>query len=392
MYGNEPIFLDYQSTTPVDPRVVDAMRAYFDQEYGNPHSSEHILGWRAMAAVERAKQKISSFVGAEPNEVIFTSGATESNNLAILGSGRGNKDRRRSRILVTTTEHKCVLAAANALKNMHNYQVDYIPVNPDGVVDLDFLEDCVADDVLLISVMAVNNEIGTIQPLTAVREIARRHQVLVHTDAAQAPCAMDLGNIMEAADLVSLSAHKFYGPKGIGALVISRELKERLEPIIYGGGQQDNLRSGTLPVPLIVGMAAATGLLSSQERTRLGELRHMFLSLVAGSLDVKVNGPGIDYRHPGNLNLQITGIDASDLLQRLQPKTCFSTGSACSAGSIEPSHVLRAIGLDADELDASFRISLGRFTDQQDVVRASELIINATEQAKSEFTVGRRAL
>ena len=250
------IYADYQATTPADPRVLEKMAPYWRESFGNPHSNDHMVGWRAAEAVRESLTSVAMLIGADPDEIVFTSGATESNNLALLGlARRAPADRRR--ILVSAIEHKCVLAAAQALREHESFTVETIPVDREGFIDLDSLENMLDDTVLTASIMAVNNEVGTIQNIPAISGILGSRGILFHCDAAQAPCAMDVGNLAAHADLISLSGHKMYGPQGIGTLYIRRDLQPDIEPIIYGGGQQNGLRSGTLPLPLCVGMAAA---------------------------------------------------------------------------------------------------------------------------------------
>ena len=279
------IYADYQATTPVDPRVAERMAAYWSEAFGNPHSNDHVIGWRAAEAVREAGASVASLIGADPDEVIFTSGATEANNLALLGLARRAPSGRR-RILVSAIEHKCVLAAAGSLAEREGFTVETIPVDSEGFVDLDALESMVDETVLAVSVMAVNNEVGTIQDIERISGALLPHGVLFHCDAAQAPCAMDITSLASHADLISLSGHKVYGPKGIGALYIRRDVQDRIEPIIYGGGQQAGLRSGTVPTPLCVGMAAAVDILNSpegaEERKRVAEQRDSFVRLLQG--------------------------------------------------------------------------------------------------------------
>ena len=252
MDRRETIYADYQATTPVDERVLEKMAPCWSRSFGNPHSSDHVVGWRAGEAVREAAESVAALISADADEVIFASGATEANNLALLGLGRRAPDGR-DRVLLSAIEHKCVLGAARALAENHGISVETIPVDRDGFVDFEVLEQRVDDSVLLVSVMAVNNEVGTIQNIPRIAELLAPHGIVFHCDAAQAPCAMDVSNLAEHADLISLSAHKFYGPQGIGALYIRRDLKDSIEPIIYGGGQQEGLRSGTVPMPLCVG-------------------------------------------------------------------------------------------------------------------------------------------
>ena len=372
------IYADYQATTPVDPRVAEKMAPHWGEVFGNPHSNDHAIGWRAADAVRDAAASVADLIGADPDEVVFTSGATEANNLALLGvARRASSDRRR--ILVSAIEHKCVLAAARSLAEREGFTVETIPVSREGFVDLGALEAMVDETVLVVSVMAVNNEVGTIQDIESISNVLLPYGVLFHCDAAQAPCAMDMTSIAFRADLISLSGHKLYGPKGIGALYIRRNVQDRIEPIIYGGGQQGGLRSGTVPTPLCVGMAAAVDILRSLEgqieRTRVAEQRDLFVRLLLNANpSVAVNGPKEEYRHPGNANLRFDGLVSQDILGSLQPNLAASTGAACASGIPEPSHVLRALGLSMAEAESSIRFSFGRFTTQSEVEEAVHLL------------------
>lgn len=375
----ESVYLDHQATTPVDSRVLTEMLPYFSNSFGNPHSSDHSFGWESAHAVENAAAQIARLLGADADEIFFTSGATESNNLALLGLGRRAAGGKRHRILLSAVEHKCVLAAGRVLQEQYGFTVDVIPVDAEGFIDLLVLEDRLGEDVLAVSVMAVNNEIGTIQAIGEVSKLVRNHGAVLHCDAVQAPLAMNTEDIARQSDIVSLSAHKMYGPKGIGALVISRELQDRIEPLIYGGDQQNGLRSGTVPVPLCVGMGAAAELLAAGEagkrRAALRRRRDAFVEKLNGlACSVAVNGPSGCLRHPGNANIRFTDFAAHDILSALQPRLAASTGSACTSGIPEPSHVLRAIGLDTDEADSSIRFSLGFGTNDEDIEEAVTLI------------------
>ena len=376
------IYADYQATTPVDPRVLGKMAPYWNELFGNPHSSDHVVGWRSAEAVREAASSVGALIGADPDEIVFTSGATEANNLALLGLARRAPPERR-RILVSAIEHKCVLAAARSLEEREGFTVETIPVDGEGFVDLEALAAMVDETVLVASIMAVNNEIGTVQDLPRIATLLRRHDVLFHCDAAQAPCAMDAGDLALHADLISLSGHKAYGPQGIGALYVRRDIQERVEPIIYGGGQQGGLRSGTVPVPLCVGMAAAAEIVGSaegvDERARIEQQRDWFVEVVKGSRHrVVVNGPMGNLRHPGNANLRFDGLAAQDILGALQPRVAASTGAACTSGIPEPSHVLRALGLSSDQAESSIRFSFGRFTTNQEANEAAHLVITGT--------------
>ena len=383
---NNTIYADYQSTTPVDPRVLEKMAPYWRESFGNPHSNDHMVGWRAAEAVRESLTSVAALIGADPDEIVFTSGATEANNLALLGlARRAPADRRR--ILVSAIEHKCVLAAAQALREHENFTVETIPVDREGFIDLDSLENMLDDTVLAASIMAVNNEVGTIQNIPAISGILGSRGILFHCDAAQAPCAMDVGNLAVHADLISLSGHKIYGPQGIGALYIRRDLQPDIEPIIYGGGQQNGLRSGTLPLPLCVGMAAAAGILRTtegvKERSRISGQRDLFIRLLQNSgIPAPLNGPAGQWRHPGNANLRFSGFAAEDILGSVQPQLAASTGAACSSGIPEPSHVLRAMGLSNAEAGSSIRFSFGRFTTGDEVEEAARLVIRSLESAQ----------
>ena len=298
-------------------------------------------------------------IGADPDEVVFTSGATEANNLALLGLARRAPAERR-RILVSAIEHKCVLAAARSLAEREGFSVETIPVDGEGFVDLDALEGLVDETVLVVSIMAVNNEIGTIQDMQSISRVLVPHGVLFHCDAAQAPCAMDMSRFAAYADLISLSGHKVYGPKGSARSTSGVKFKSRIEPIIYGGGQQDGLRSGTVPTPLCIGMAAAIDIIrspeGSQERRRVSGQRDAFVRLLQESTPALImNGPTGDLRHPGNANLRFDGFVAQDVLGSLQPYLAASTGAACTSGIPEPSHVLSALGLNTVEAESSIR-------------------------------------
>ena len=376
------IYADYQATTPVDPRVLEKMLPYWGESFGNPHSNDHIVGWKAAEAVQESLTSVATLIGADPDEIVFTSGATEANNLALFGLARRAPPSRR-RILVSAIEHKCVLAAARALEEREGFSVETIPVDKEGFVDLNILETMLDGSVLAASIMAVNNEVGTIQDLPSIAALLARHDIVFHCDAAQAPSAMDVSRLAEYTDLISLSGHKIYGPQGIGGLYVRRDLHSDIEPIIYGGGQQNGLRSGTVPVPLCVGMSAAAGILQaegSQERPEVANQRNLFVNLLLDSgFAVTINGPAWDRRHPGNANLRFEGFAAQDVLGVLQPDLAASTGAACTSGIPESSHVLSAMGLNEKEADSSVRFSFGRFTTKRQVREAATFVLKALE-------------
>ena len=393
MPDSKTIYADYQATTPVDPRAVEKMAPYWGESFGNPHSNDHIIGWRANEAVVSAATSVANLVGASPNEIIFTSGATEANNLALLGlARRAPPDRRR--ILVSAIEHKCILASARALVERYGFKVETIPVDGEGFIDLDALERRLDTSVLVVCAMAVNNEVGTIQYIPSIAALVQSHGTLLHCDAAQAPCAMDVSDLATYADFISLSGHKIYAPQGIGALCIRHGLQDQVEPLFYGGGQQDGVRSGTVPMPLCVGMGIATQILASPdglvERNRVAIQRDAFVSrLQRSSTPLHLNGTSTNRKHPGNANIRFESFDARDILGVLQPQLAASTGAACTSGIPEPSHVLRAMGLTESESDASIRFSFGRFTTNDEVNEAAELVIEALNTLTPQL--GRRS-
>lgn len=358
------------------------MIPYLRDSFGNPHSTEHCIGWEAARAVEQAAERIAPLVRADADEIIFTSGATESNNLAILGLARRSAGGERRRILLSAIEHKSVLAVGRALERHYGFSVEKIPVDSAGFIELHALKDMLDEDVLAISVVAVNNEIGTIQDVQQIARLAECYGAVFHCDAAQAPIALLPDLNWPQGAILSLSAHKMYGPKGIGVVAIPREIQQTIEPLIYGGGQQNGLRSGTVPVPLCVGMGLAAQLLTTGDaeirRVALRRRRDAFVNeLKTLPWPISVNGPIGRARHPGNINVQFVGFSAQVILNALQPRIAASTGSACTSGFPEPSHVLRAIGLTSDEAESSIRFSLGFGTTDQDIDDALEIIDEA---------------
>lgn len=388
---NPMIYLDNQATTQTDERVLEAMLPFFRDRFGNPHAVDHACGWAAARALSEATARIGALIGADSDEVILTSGATEANNLAISGIGLADNAQRRRRILVSAVEHKCVLGAARNLAGRHGFAVDLIPVGSEGIVDTQAFSSLVAPDVLLVSVMFVNNEVGSIQPIRELTERAHEMGALVHCDAAQAPLALDLRGLAGLVDLVSLSAHKIYGPPGIGALYVGRNLQDSIRPLFHGGGQQNGLRSGTLPLPLAVGFGVAASLCdgasAQTEREAVRSRRDRFVAGVkALGWPVHLNGPPLSSRHPGNANLRFDAIHARDLLTMLQPHVSASTGAACSSGVPEPSHVLAAMGLSRAAADQSVRFSLGRYTSDAEVDAAIDTIGKALSRIADVVT------
>ena len=382
---NKTIYFDNQATTPIDPSVLEEMLPYFGHSFGNPHSSDHIIGWRAAQAIEKSLNQIGELIGADPDEIVFTSGATEANNLALLGMGRRASDGNRKRILVSSIEHKCVIEASRSMQEQLGYSVETLPVEKSGHVDLNCLERRLSSDVLLVSIILVNNEIGTIQDLNTISTLVREHGALLHTDAAQAPSATTMADTTEHTDLLSLSGHKMYGPQGVGALYIRRDIQNLIEPIIYGGEQQRSLRSGTLPVPLCVGMGAAAKRLIKDGLTERELVRNrtmMFIEALSKlSHAIVLNGPSsFATRHPGNANVQFVGFDAKEILGALQPRVAASTGSACTTGISVQSHVLQAIGLAREQSNSSIRFSLGKDTTDKEAEAVVQLIDSVLER------------
>ena len=385
-----PIYLDYHATTPVDPRVLDAMLPHFKEAFGNPHSVTHEYGWIAENAVETARAQVAAAVGARTKEIIFTSGATESNNLALKGVARALRGKR-DHVVTLETEHKCVLESARELER-EGTRVTMLPVEKTGLVDLDRISDAVGPETALVSVMAVNNEIGVIQPLAEIGAICRDAGALLHTDAAQALGKIPLDVTAMNIDLMSLTAHKMYGPKGIGALFVRSRPPVSIEPLFSGGGQEQGLRAGTLPPPLCVGFGTACEIAADEladESARLRVLRDRLYDGVTGTLDgVALNGDS-DRRVPGNLNLSFAGIDGDSLLMALKD-LAVSSGSACTSTAMEPSHVLRGIGLDDAATFASIRFGLGRFTTEAEIDYAIEAVVDQTRKLRQK-TSGRAA-
>jgi len=378
-----PIYLDNQSTTRIDPRVLEAILPYFTEDYGNPHSSSHAYGRIAAEAIERARGEITALIHADPREIVFTSGATESNNLAIKGASHFARayprdGQARDHIIALQTEHKCVLESCKELER-EGFSVTYLPVEPSGLVSVDVLAAALSERTLLVSVMAAHNEIGVIQPLAEIGALCRSKGVLFHSDAAQAvgKIALDVDGMQ--IDLLSMSGHKVYGPKGIGMLYVRRRPRVRLLPLIDGGGQERGLRSGTLPTPLCVGLgraAAIAGDEMAEDAERLRRLRDGLLRNLARRLPgLRLNGDA-ERRLTGSLNLTLPGIPAQALIEAC-PSIAISTGSACTSASVEPSYVLRALGLSDELANASIRVGLGRFTTAAEVEFAADALAAA---------------
>jgi cysteine desulfurase len=376
----QPIYLDYQATTPCDPRVLDRMLPYFTTVFGNPHSADHRHGWAAEEAIDGARGRIAALIGAKPREVVFTSGATEANNLAIKGAARHRRTAEgRDRVVTLASEHKCVLESVARLER-EGFKTEVLPIRSDGMIDLDRLSAALDARVALVSVMAVNNEIGVIQPLAEIGARTRAVGAWFHTDAAQGFGKIPLDVDAMGIDLMSISGHKIYGPKGIGALYVrGRKPKVILEPLMDGGGQERGLRSGTLPTPLCVGLGAAAEIAGKEmaaEAARLKGLRDsLWERLRAARPTLSLNGDP-EHRIEGNLNITVPGLESGELLAALDGLS-VSGGSACSSGAGAASHVLQALGQDPGKVAAGLRIGLGRFTTATEIDAAVELLLAA---------------
>lgn len=375
------IYLDYNATTPCEPRVVEKMLPFFSEWYGNPATGLHLQGRRASRAVDEARDQVSALVGSQPGEIIFTSGATESNNLALLGLGRANRHGERNRIVTSAIEHKAVLLPCQRLQE-EGYELVMLAVDGQGRVSVDEAEAAINDQTLLVSVQTANNEVGTLQPIATIAEIAHKHGAIFHSDAAQAVGKIPVSLAAEAwqVDLLSISAHKLYGPKGVGALYVRNGPNAHpIEPLQWGGGQERGLRSGTTNVPGIVGFGEACRICTAeleQESVRIADLRDRFEEALLASIPgLRINAREAQ-RLPNTSSLTFPGIDADALLLNL-PEVMMGTGSACSSGALEPSHVLIAMGLSRAEASSTVRASLGRCITLTQLERGGQLISDA---------------
>jgi cysteine desulfurase len=382
MNGSKQIYLDYQATTPCDPRVVEKMLPYFTHDFGNAHSRNHPHGWTSEKAVEKARVQVAALIGADPREIIFTSGATESNNMALKGVTEFYKGKK-NHVVTTVTEHKCVLDSCRHLEQ-EGFSVTYLPVKSNGLIDLDQLREAIRPETIMVSVMAVNNEIGVIQPLVEIGKICRENGVFFHTDAAQAVGKIPVDVQAMSIDLLSLSGHKMYAPKGIGALYIRRKPRIRLKPLFHGGGHERGMRSGTLPTPLCVALGEACAI-AQVEMT--GDNAHiktlsdrLYQGITSRLNDVYLNGDGAP-RIPGNLNLSFAYVEGEGLMMGIK-ELSVSSGSACTSSSLEPSYVLRALGVSEEMAHTSIRFGLGRFSTAEDVDVAIEKIVVAVERLR----------
>lgn len=381
---SRPIYLDCHATTPVDERVLRTMLPYFTEQFGNPASVTHLYGWEAEAAVKRAREGLAGAIGAVPEEIVFTSGATEANNLAIKGGAEAYLSKGRH-IITVETEHNAVLDPCRYLQSL-GFEVTILPVQADGLLDLDQLEKAIRPDTVLVSVMAANNEIGVLQPLAAIGALCHRSNILFHTDAAQAIGKIPLNVQTMQIDLMSLTAHKIYGPKGIGALYVRRRNpRVQLAAQLHGGGHERGRRSGTLYPPQIVGFAEAVRLGVREmeaESKRIRQLRDRLWQKLQTLEGIHLNGHPTQ-RLPGNLNLSIEGVDGQALLLGLQPFVAVSSGSACTSAKIEPSHVLQALGRSPDLAYASIRFGIGRFNTPDEMDWAAEKVIETVRSLRS---------
>ncbi len=378
-----PIYLDNNSTTPVDPEVLEAMLPYFTVRFGNPSNTLHTYGIQAANAVEQSRTQIAALLGTSPREIVFTSGATESNNLAILGTCRFGKAQY-DHVITGATEHKAVLEACHQLE-LEGFHVTYLPVDRFGMLSPKDVERSITASTLLVSVMAANNEVGTLQPIEEIGTICQARGVLFHSDAVQAIGRVPVDVDKWKVDLLSISAHKLYGPKGVGAIYIRQNgAKFGITPLVFGGGQEGGLRSGTLPVPQIVGLGKACDIARqrlNEEPERIRSLRNILKDqLLAAFPDVVIHGHPERYL-PGLLSVGFPNVDG-DVLIHFLSDVAASQGSSCSAGSFEPSHVLRAMGVNDSLAGATLRLGVGRFNTNEDISRAAELITTAVEQAR----------
>lgn len=368
-------YLDFQATTPLDPRVLDRMMPFMTSQYGNAHSRTHHYGWESEAAVEHARKQVASLIGADPKEIVFTSGATESNNLAIKGIAKFYS-KKGKHIITTQTEHKCVLDSCRFLQQ-EGYDVTYLPVQKDGLVNLTELEAAMRPDTILVSIMAVNNEIGVLQPIEKIGKLCRSRGVFFHTDAAQCAGKLPMDVNKANIDLMSISGHKLYGPKGVGALYIRRKPRVRLQAQMSGGGQERGFRSGTLPTSLCVGLGEACSIAQAEMQEDLQHVKmladRLYHGVTAAIPQVVLNGSEQE-RYPGNLNLSFSYVEGESLLMALK-EIAVSSGSACTSASLEPSYVLRALGVEEDMAHTSIRFGLGRFTTEAEVDHAVNLCI-----------------
>ncbi len=379
-----PIYLDYSATTPADPRVAEKMGACLtlDGNFGNPASRSHIFGWKAEEAVENARAQVAALVNADPREIVWTSGATESNNLAIKGVMHFYQSKGKH-IITSKVEHKAVLDTCRELERQ-GYEVTYLDPNKEGLITASQVAEAIRDNTVLVSIMHVNNEIGVINDIAAIGEICRSKQVFFHVDAAQSPGKVEIDLDAMKVDLMSFSAHKIYGPKGIGALYVRRKPRVRIEAQMHGGGHERGMRSGTLPTHQIVGMGEAFRIAKEEmklENARILKLRNKLLNGFKDMEQVFVNG-SLEHRVAGNLNISFNFVEGESLMMALKD-IAVSSGSACTSASLEPSYVLRALGLEDELAHSSLRFSIGRFTTEEDIDYTIQHVRAAVEKLRA---------
>ncbi|HTA71549.1 MAG TPA: IscS subfamily cysteine desulfurase [Bryobacteraceae bacterium] len=378
-----PIYMDYHATTPMDPRVFDAMKPYFMETFGNSASRNHSFGWQAEEAVEKSRKQIADLIGATPKEIVFTSGATESNNLALKGVAEMYAEKG-NHIITAATEHKAVLDTCKRLEK-HGIRVTYLPVQSNGLIDLEMLKDAITDKTILVSIMYANNEIGVLQNMAEIGKLAKSKGVLVHSDATQAVGKVPVNVIKDSIDLMSMSGHKIYGPKGVGALYVRRKSpRVQITAQMDGGGHERGMRSGTLNVPGIVGLGEACGLCQAEmpeESKRMAYLRDRLRSKLEGQLDeVYVNG-SMEHRVPNNLNISFAYVEGESLLMGIND-IAVSSGSACTSATLEPSYVLKALGAGDDLAHSSIRFGLGRFNTEEEVDYVADKVIDVVKKLR----------
>ena len=378
-----PAYLDFQATTPQDPRVLDAMLPYMMGKYGNPHSKTHTFGWETENAVEEARAHVAELIGASPKEIIFTSGATESNNMALKGIAHFNKGRKKH-LITTQTEHKCVLDSCRVLES-EGFDVTYLPVKQNGLIDMNQLEEAIRPDTVCVSIMGINNEIGVVQPMQEIGDLCRSKKIFFHSDIAQmaGKVPMDVNELK--IDMASISSHKIYGPKGVGAIYIRRKPRVRIDPLISGGGQERGMRSGTLSPALCVGLGEAARLCKEDmnfDHAWISHLSNKLKSAIETRIpDVVLNGDE-QQRYIGNLNFSFAYVEGESLLMALK-NIAVSSGSACTSASLEPSYVLRAIGTDDEMAHSSIRFGIGRFTTEEEIDLTIDLLVKHVERLRS---------
>lgn len=377
-----PIYLDYQSTTPIDPRVLDVVTKSMKEDFGNPHSRTHAFGWKSEELIEIARKQVADLISADPREIFFTSGATESNNLAIKGVADfyGTK---KNHVITVATEHKCVINSVRELEQ-RGFDVTFLPVQQNGLIDLKVLEAAITDKTCLVSVMTVNNEIGVIQPIKEIGELCHKKGALLHTDAAQAFGKIPLNVNEMNIDLMSISGHKIYAPKGVGAIYIRRKPRVRIKSLISGGGQERGIRSGTLPTPLVVGLGKAAEIAKNEmekDTAHIKKLSDKFYEGIMKNSHIYLNGDK-EHRYIGNINLSFAGIEGESMIMAIKD-LAVSSGSACTSSSLEPSYVLHSLGVEDELAHTSIRFGIGRFTTEEEVDYAVNLVNSKVDKLRN---------